>query len=160
MRGRRVVDMHTEDGSVLPLIFAFAGIAGLLLAVVATASALFLAERRLSAAADGAAVSAADSMDLAPYYRNRERRRDIQLDPELVQAAVEEYRRHEETRGSFASIDMAPELNADRTVVTVNATATIQLPLGWLVPGHPDGRFDVRARASARSPLIDSTPAG
>ena len=57
-----------DDGSVLLLVIGFTGILLTLVAVVADVSAVVLAKRNVASAADGAAVSAAQALDLQAVH--------------------------------------------------------------------------------------------
>ncbi|MET0590941.1 MAG: pilus assembly protein TadG-related protein, partial [Naasia sp.] len=57
--------VFSDEGSVLPLLAAFVAIALALILTVAAAGSLYLERKRLLTVADGAALAAAESFDLA-----------------------------------------------------------------------------------------------
>ncbi len=142
-----------DFGSVLPLIFGFASAGALLLAVVVTVSSVFLAQRRLDAAADGAATAAADKLHTGTYYTRSGEVAALPLDETDVTEAVQRYLDTTPLRDRFPDLE-APivELDDDRTTVTVTLNAGLKLPFAGLLSGA-DGGYPISATASARSPL-------
>lgn len=142
-----------DSGSVLPLIFGFAAIGALLLAVVVTVSSVFLAQRRLDAAADGAATAAANELNDGVYYSRAGKVVALPLDREAATAAVERYLDDAPLRQWLEDLD-APVVALDSagTTVTVTLNATLDLPFAGLFFAA-DGGYPISATASARSPV-------
>lgn len=135
-----------DSGSVLLLVIGFTGILLVLVAVVVDVSAVVLAKRAAASAADGAAVSAAQSLDLETVYAGG-LGEQIPLDAGLAQARVASYAHR--VSGSQPGLRLAVEIQARTAVVT--ATRRLQLPLR--MPGF-SGTVDVRAGARARAPTL------
>ena len=68
----RRVRQSDDDGQLILLVLAYAVIAALLVTVVVNVSKVYLNRRSLVAAADGAALSAANQPDLAAVYNGAE----------------------------------------------------------------------------------------
>lgn len=134
------MERRGEDGSMLVLTAFFVAVLVLLVAVVVDASAAFLARRSLASTADGAALAAAQSVDLAAFYDGTGG--DL-LPLGDVEAAVAAY-----------VTDPATEVLAvevvDGTTVVVTLRRHLALPLS--PPGYGDG-VDITAQARARLPL-------
>ena len=138
MRGRR------DDGTVLVLVIGFAFILVVMVAVVVNVSAVVLAKRGVASAADGAAVSAAQSLDVEALYRDGLRE---QLPLNLAEA-----------RGRVATYNIQAEaqqpglalvVRLDGRTAVVTATRTVRLP--FPVPGST-GSVLVESVARARAP--------
>jgi Flp pilus assembly protein TadG len=132
---------HDDGGQVLVLTLFLAVVLLLLVTVVVDASAAFLARRALAGDADGAALAAAQSVDLTAYYRGG---RQDTLPLGDVAATVEDYAA---TVGADAD-DV--RLTDGGTTVTVTLHRHLALPLAF--PGYGAG-LDVTATATARLPL-------
>ncbi len=129
-----------EDGQLLILTAFFAVVLVLLVAVVVDASAAFLARRALASQADGAALAAAQSVDLRAYYDGDAR--DV-LPLADVTAVVEDYVGTYYPGTTVTAVDLVD----GGTAVTVSLERHLALPLA--PPGYSDG-VDVRADATAR----------
>jgi len=123
---------HDEDGQVLILTVFLAVVLVGLVAVVVDASAAFLARRSLAGTADGAALAAAQEIDLPAYYRTGDL--DLAGATETVATYV----------GDSATVD-AVDVTGD--TVTVTLRRHLALPLS--PPGYAAG-IDVTAAATAR----------
>jgi uncharacterized membrane protein len=135
-------DAAHDDGQVLLLTLFLAVVLLLLVTVVVDASAAFLARRALAGDADGAALAAAQSVDLDAYYAGTSTR-DLPLGD--VAATVDDYLRA--IPGTDAD-DV--RLTGGGTAVTVTLRRHLALPLAF--PGYGAG-MDVTATATARLPL-------
>jgi Flp pilus assembly protein TadG len=132
-----------DDGQILVLtaflVFVLAG----LVAVVVDVSAAFLARRSLASQADGAALAAAQSVDLEAFYRGD--------DPDALPLAGVDDVVRDYVAANFPETDVvAVSLSGDGTAVTVTLRRRLALPLA--PPGSPDG-VGVTADATARLPL-------
>jgi uncharacterized membrane protein len=81
-----------DDGSILLLALGLLVVALLLVLAVVDASAVYLTRRALAAAADGAAVAAADRPDLAAVYATGAVG-PLRLDPAAVSVDVSRFQR-------------------------------------------------------------------
>jgi hypothetical protein len=150
-----------DEGSILPLVIGYAALAGLLVAVGVDASKVFLASRALSAAADSAALAAAQGIDKHAVYDGSRLRCGDRLPLSRERAA---------TLAATATRDAAPGLHhtfdslaAPRTSVS-GGTATVVLagqvavPFGrvltWLDPSRANGRVGVTETSHAESPVV------
>lgn len=132
-----------EDGQVLVLTAFLAVVLVLLVAVVVDVSAAFLARRNLASQADGAALAAAQSVDLDAFYRGEGG--DL-LPLGDVDAVVRDY-----VAANFpGTVVEDVRLSDGGTAVSVTLRTHVDLPLS--PPGF-EGGVDVTADATARLPL-------
>jgi hypothetical protein len=82
-----------DEGSILPQICFYTGLALLVTLIVASATSLYLERKRLFTLADGAALVGAESFTLADVAVTPSGPR-IELDPAEVRAAVRSYLDH------------------------------------------------------------------
>ena len=142
---RRTVTGRTgDDGSVLVLVLGFFGILVLMVAVVVNVSAVVLAKRAVSSAADGAAVSAAQALDLAVLRRGG-LGASIPLDPDEAGGRVADYRALAQLEQPGLGLAVRVE---GRTAV-VTARRTVRLP--FRLPGAES--VEVTSVARARAPV-------
>jgi hypothetical protein len=113
-----------DDGQITLLTIGFVGIVAVLLAVVINASGAFLERQRLNGLADGAAVAAADALDLATFY----------ADGTLVADAGAARDRAVQHVASSPDVRVV-DVRLDGDVVTVRLERTVALPLA--LPGMP-----------------------
>lgn len=139
---RRVRD---DDGTILVLLLGFTAVLLLMVAVVVNVSSVILAKRSLVSTADGAAVAAAQELDLdALYARGLDGR--IPLSRGQVAARVEQYERQAGQEG----VDLAGDVSADGTTAIVRAVRRVDLPFGRILGFEP---VRVEAEARARAPV-------
>lgn len=141
----------------------------LLLSVVVDATRVFLAQRALSALADGAALSAADALDEAAFYSRAGSGPDsgpgsgrsaalgqggpLPLDAAAAQDAGARHLAEAGAQARFASFTAVTQLGADGTTVSVTCSAVVRLPVLTAVnAAYADG-YPVAVTASARTPL-------
>ena len=132
-----------EDGQLL-ILTAFLGVVLILLvAVVVDVSAAFLARRGLASQADGAALAAAQSVDLDAFYAGEGG--DV-LPLGDVDEVVRDY-----VAANFPDTTVEDvDLTDGGTAVTVTLRRHVDLPLS--PPGFENG-IDVTADATARLPV-------
>ena len=140
-RGRR----GDEQGSVLLLVIGFAGLLLVLVAVVVDASVVFLAKRAAASAADGAAVTAAQALDLDAVHTSGLGAR-LPLSDELARSRVAAYEGR--VRAEQPGLRLTVRLQGATAVVT--ATRPVDLP--FRLPGIAP--VQVQARASAEAPVL------
>ena len=134
-----------EDGSVLLLVIGFAGLLLVLVAVVADVSAVVLAKRNVASAADGAAVSAAQALDLdAVYAEGLGDRLPLSTGDARTRVAAYEA----QARGQQPGLRLALRLEGRTAVVT--GSRTVRLP--FRLPGT--GPVRVSAVARSRAPVL------
>ena len=140
-----------DDGQLILLILVYTVIAGLLVTVVVDVSKVYLYRRSLVAAADGAALSAANQPDLAGVYDGADT--TLPLSRTGTRAAVEQYVADAELAQRFPDFGVTA-VDTDGVTVAVTFHATVPMPFGNLVTARFAGGYPVRATARARSPLV------
>jgi putative Flp pilus-assembly TadE/G-like protein len=141
--------LRDDRGSVIPLILGCWLLVMLIAAGYVAATDAFAKRVDLQDVCDGAAIAAANSVDLA-------RGRDaggaqsggyLQLDD--VQAAVDAYIARDEWRGA---VRLDASLSADRTQVSLTCTRRSKIAFGWLF-AKPRGVV-ARVNSTARSSVL------
>jgi uncharacterized membrane protein len=149
LRHRRLRDR--DDGQLLLLVIGLAVIAAMLVTVVTNVSKVFLWERSLASAADGAAVAASSAVDEPPLYAGRTGER-LPLSPDGAGARVAAY-----VAGAGLAERFGPRFEYDVAVendtVTVTFTAPVDLVFVNLVSSAYADGYPMSVTASARSPL-------
>ena len=135
-----------EDGSVLVLVLGLTSVLLALVAVVVDVSAVVLARRGVASAADGAAVAAAQGLDLDAFYAGGVEG-GVPLSEQEVARRVAEYADEAALGQPGLALESSVE---DGVTARVLATRTVSLPLGGRL-GR--GGVTVRAQARARAPL-------
>jgi hypothetical protein len=149
-----------DDGSITVLIIGYTAIAAILITVGIDTSKVFLAQRALAAAADSAALSAAQGVDLHAIYDGRGLRcgQPLPLDQQragglAVQSVDDDA---PDLRHTFASLD-DPQTSIDGATVSVQLAGEVAVPfgrvLGWLDPSRPNGLVHVVETSHATSPV-------
>jgi uncharacterized membrane protein len=139
-----------DDGQLLLLVLAYAVIAALLVTVVVDLSKVYLYRRALVAAADGAALSAANEPDLASVYRGGQR--VLPLSEAGARAAVTQYETDGDLDDRFEGFRI-DAVTTDGTAVRVRFEAVVHLPFATLLVGRWREGYPVHATARAESPL-------
>ena len=145
----RAARTRDDAGTVLVLVLGFVAVLLLMVAVVVNVSAVILAKRGLASAADGAAVAAAQSLDLEAVYAGGLSEEGIPLDSGLAAQRVAEY--------EAASAPAQPGLQLvlaridDGNTVVVRGAREVALPFGRLIGFEP---VVVEAEAQARAPVL------
>lgn len=152
-----------DEGAITLLVIGYAAIALLLLVVGIDASKVFLAQRALSAAADSAALAAAQAVDRQAVYAGGLRCGSrLPLDARragvLAATTVEDDRPG--LRHDFAAVD-PPQTTVLGATVTVQLSGSVGVPFGrvlsWLDPSRPDGRVRVTEASHAQSPVVGAS---
>lgn len=141
-----------DEGSITPLILGYAVILLLLVGVVSAASAVFLRQRALAAAADGAALAATRALDATAVRHTTLLPSDaIPLDGTAADGAAQTYL--EVTRASqrFPGLELV-EVSVDAgSNVHVTLRSSLDLPLvATLLPGS----VEVTASAVAQGVVL------
>ena len=134
-----------DDGTILVLSLGFAAVLLVMVGVVVNVSAVVLAKRGVASAADGAAVSAAQALDLGALY-DRGLRAQIPLDAADAGARVQAYAAG--ARAGQPGLQLALSLDGDTAVV--EGVRVVRLPF----PVLGSGPVTVRAVARARAPVV------
>lgn len=141
-----------DDGQLLLVVLAYTVIAALLITVVVDVSQAYLYRRSLLAAADAAALSAANQPDLGAVYTGDDAAA-LPLSEDGTLRAVEQYADDAELADRFRDFEVVT-VDTDGAAVTVTLRAVVHLPFANLVTSRWHGGYPVEARANARSPLV------
>lgn len=144
------LDPRDDEGTILVLLLGFTAVLLLMLAVVVNVSSVILAKRGLAGAADGAAVSAAQSLDLQALYARGLRSGRIPLDRAQARVRVAAY--EQQAAQGQPGLRLAVDISTDGTTAIVRGRREVRLPFGRLLGFQP---VQVEAEARARAP---STP--
>lgn len=146
-----------DDGSITVLVIGYTAIAVALLMVGIVASKLFLARRALAAAADQAALQAAQAVSTTRIYADGltcGSALPLSGSQAATAARASLASSRDDLRRTFHSLGQ-PQTSVRQGVVTVTLTASMRLPfqsyLGWLDPGHSS--VTVTTTAHAQSPV-------
>ena len=142
-------DPHDESGTVLVLLLGFTGVLLLMVAVVVNVSSVVLAKRGVVSAADGAAVSAAQALDLDALYARGLGSGRLPLDPREAAGRVADYQSRVQPGQPGLQLRLARI--DDGTTVVVQGVRTVELPFGRLLGFRP---VRVEAEARARAPVV------
>ena len=146
----REVRRSGDGGQLILLVLAYAVIAALLVTLVVNVSKVYLNRRSLVAAADGAALSAANQPDLASVYDGTGA--TLPLSRSGTDAAVRQYAADAELADRFDGFAVAG-VQTDGVTVTVTLRAAVPLPFVNLISARWTDGYPVRPVARARSPL-------
>lgn len=146
----QAVRARTDEGQLLVLILGYTVIAGLLVTVVVNLSHAFLYRRAIYAAADAAALSAANQPDLDRVYGGSGE--VLPLSDEGASRAVRQYVRDAELAGRFHGFRVVT-VETDGRSVSVTFAADVPMPLLNLVSARYRDGYPVGATARATSPL-------
>ncbi|MGN6326863.1 pilus assembly protein TadG-related protein [Pseudolysinimonas sp.] len=142
-----------DNGSTLPLILVFGMLALVLVLVVAAATDLYLARKRLFTLADGAALVGAESFRLDEVRSGPEGVRPA-LSSDEVRAAVTDYLADEPIDGfDGLRLEAATTPDGRSAAVTLSAEWRPPVPVPF-VPG------DVRIETTATARAVVSRPPG
>jgi len=147
--GSRAPVARDDAGTVLVLLLGFVAVLVLMVAVVVNVSSVILAKRALVSAADGAAVSAAQSLDLEALYAGGLSEDAIPLDRGLAAQRVAEYEAG--AAPGQPGLQLVLARVDDGTTVVVQGVRDVQLPFGRIIGFEP---VRVRAEARARAPVL------
>jgi Putative Flp pilus-assembly TadE/G-like len=149
----RAARWEEDGGSLSVLILGLVAVLVVLVTVVVNASKAFLVQRSLSAAADGAAVAAANALDETAVYGGG-LTDTVPLDARAVRATVLAYADDAALVERFVGFSVV-EASTDGTTATVTMTALVRMPLVSAVSERYADGYPVEVTASARSPLGD-----
>ena len=141
---------HEEDGQLLLLVLCYTVIAALLITVVVNVSKAYLYRRSLVAAADGAAIAAANVPDLPQVYAGGDAAA-LPLAP--TRAVVEQYAADAQLGQRFDGFEVV-DVSTDGQTVTVTMRAEVRMPFLNLISSRYKAGYPVEATAIARSPFV------
>lgn len=141
-------DLGDDSGTILLLLLGFTAVLLLMVAVVVNVSSVILAKRGVASAADGAALAAAQELDLRVLHERGLGSR-IPLDPSAVGQRVEQYQA--QARSFHPGLDLTGSVADDGTTAVVTAVRSVRLPFGEILGFQP---VLVRAEARARAPTV------
>ena len=146
----------SESGSITLLCIAFGALALLLMTAVVSATSVHLEQKRLLALADELALEAADSLDLAAFYRGEAPRPTpdgvVPLTDADVRRAVEQYLgEHRAVAVRHERLVVVEAVSDDGRTARVTLAAVARPPLvSWITAAWSDG-IALRATSSARA---------
>jgi hypothetical protein len=149
-RRLRAVRDRGDDGQLLLLILVYAVIAAMLVTVVVNVSRAYLVRRALVAAADGAALSAANSPDLERIYAGAGP--VLPLSEAGAWAAVRQYAIDADLADRFDGLRIT-EVSTDGQTVKVTLAARVDMPLVNVLSQRYRGGYPLDATARATSPF-------
>jgi hypothetical protein len=139
---------RSDDGTVTPLLIAFALCLALMIAAVVDVSATFLRRQATASLADGAALSASDAAATASVYAG-EGREFVPIDEDAARHAVAAYLEDSGAVTRYPGLRAAVQVIGGRTIV-VELTMPYDLPIS--VPGSRDA-IVIRVESSAELPV-------
>ena len=145
----RRADLQDDEGTILVLLLGFTAVLLLMVAVVVNVSAVILAKRGVVSAADGAAVSAAQALDLDALYGGGLASGRIPLDARDAAGRVAAYQAGAQAGQPGLQLRVA-RIEGGTTVV-VRGSRVIELPFGQILGFRP---VTVEAEARARAPVV------
>jgi hypothetical protein len=137
---------HDDSGTILVLLLGFVAVLLLMVAVVVNVSSVILAKRGVASAADGAAVSAAQALDLDALYA---RGLGERLPLERARAADTVATYEQQAQASQPGLLLRVEISEDGSTAVVQGVRSLELPFGRLLGFRP---VRVEAEARARAP--------
>lgn len=136
-----------DDGTVLVLVLGLFMVLALMVGVVVNVSAAVLARRSVASAADGAAVAAAQALDVEALHRSGLPGDRLPLSQAGAQERVAAYAR--QVSGTQPGLRLA--VTVDAGTASVVAVREVRLPFGGLLGLRP---LRVEATGRARAPLV------
>jgi hypothetical protein len=146
----RAVTGRGDEGQLLLLVLVYTVIAGLLVTVVVNLSRAYLARRALLAAADGAALAAANQPDLDRVYAGAGP--VLPLSEAGATAAVRRYASDADLAARFDGFRVV-DVTTDGETVAVTLGAVVRMPFANLLTSGIGVGYPLDATARARSPL-------
>ena len=137
-------DPRDDSGTILVLLLGFVAVLLLMVAVVVNVSGVILAKRALASAADGAAISAAQSLDLEVLYAQ-----GLGAEIPLSQAGASSRVAAYEAQAAQSQPGLALTVEVDGTTAFVRVVRMVELPFGRMLGFQP---VRVEAEARARAP--------
>lgn len=138
-----------ESGQITLLVIGFTLVLAVLIAVVVTASRVFLYQRALSTATDGAAIFAANQLDEAAFYTGGAGEH-LPISTAGARQAVAEYVTRTGLAERFQGFGYL--VSTDGRVVTVTFTATVGLPMVGAVSNRYEHGITITTVALAIAP--------
>lgn len=144
-----------DRGSVSLFLVGLVAVAVLLVGVVANASRVFLRDRALASAADGAAAAAARAVEPSALRGGEGGPRVVDLSPGAARAEVARYVADAALAERFGpGFEWAVDVTGGLVTVTLRARAT--LAFGGLAVGRYADGVPLEATAGARAVIVDA----
>jgi Putative Flp pilus-assembly TadE/G-like len=140
-----------DGGQILVLLIGFVAVAAMLVVVVVNLSRVFLHDRSLGAAADGAAVAAVQAVDESAIYAGA-LEGSLPLDPAAVDRRVRDYVVSAGLEGRFDDFTVV-DTRIDAGTVIVELGATVDLPFVGVVSDRWEQGVTITAESRATAPL-------
>jgi len=153
---RRARSGGPDAGNITLLSITFGALALVLMTVVASATSIHLDQKRLLGLADELSLEAADSLDLATFYRGDAPRPTtdgvVPLTDADVRRAVEQYLTdHAELAAAHEGLVVTEAATDDGRTARVSVAALARPPLlSWITAPWSDG-IALQATSSARA---------
>lgn len=140
-----------DSGQTLLLILIYALVAAGLVGVVTDASVVFLRQRALAAAADAAALRAAQMVALPTAYSTGAGG-VLPIDPASAESAVDRYLSITGAEQRFTDLRAQVSVDGDRVTVRLRALAPLRFT-GWVTGGRYAEGAPLSVTAHAKAPL-------
>lgn len=141
---------HDDDGQVMLLSLAYGLLALLLVTAVISATAVHLERKELLALADLAALEAADAMTDPDYYA-QDGTPHVQLTPDGVAAAVDDYLDAAPAADGFQHLEVVEATTDDGRTAHVTLRAVADVPLLTVVTAAWSDGVTLEVTAEARA---------
>jgi uncharacterized membrane protein len=148
---RRATHLADEGGQILVLMIGFLVLAAMLVVVVVNLSRVFLQDRSLTAAADGAALAAVQAVDESVVYGGA-LGESLPLDSSTVDEQVRDYVAAAGLTERFDGFTVV-ETRVDGASVVVVLAANVDLPFVGVVSDRWANGVPIAAEARATAPL-------
>jgi Putative Flp pilus-assembly TadE/G-like len=148
---RAVAGVSDDSGQILVLMIGFLALAAMLVVIVVNLSRVFLYDRSLGAAADGAALAAVQGVDEFAIYGGA-LEEALPLDPVAVDRQVQDYVESAALSSRFDDFAVV-ETRIDDGGVIVVLGATVDLPFLGVVSDHWAQGVNITAESRATAPL-------
>jgi hypothetical protein len=148
---RAVAGVSDDSGQILVLMIGFLALAAMLVVIVVNLSRVFLYDRSLGAAADGAALTAVQGVDESAIYGGA-LEEALPLDPIAVDRQIQDYVESAALSDRFDDFTVVETRIDDGSVIVVLG-ATVDLPFVGVVSDHWAQGVTITAESRATAPL-------
>ena len=139
-----------EAGQVMLLSIGYGLLALLLVFVVVSATAVYLARKELLALADLAALEAADAMSVEDYYAAGTPP-NVHLSDDAVRAAVEDYLAQAPRSGRLDDVTIVSATAVDSRTASVTLHAVADIPFLTVITAAWSDGVELQVTADARA---------
>jgi Putative Flp pilus-assembly TadE/G-like len=148
---RAGAEVSEDSGQILVLMIGFLALAAMLVVIVVNLSRVFLHDRSLGAAADGAALAAVQAVDESAIYGGA-LEGSLPLDPVAVDQEVRDYVESAGLSNRFDDFGVV-ETRIDEDGVVVVLAATVDLPFVGVISNPWADGVTITAESRATAPL-------